>query len=96
MRSGVLPAQARAGFWELHGAPGSLTIDVDATLITSHSEKEQAAGNYKHGYGFHPLTAYADETREAVAMMLRPGNLDAHAYLGFVLIASRSRSFWTV
>ena len=43
-------------------------------LITAHSEKEQAAGNYKHGYGFHPLGAYADETREAFAMLLRPGN----------------------
>jgi hypothetical protein len=51
-----------------------LTIDVDATLITAHSEKEKAAGNYKHGYGFHPLGAYADETREAFVMMLRPGN----------------------
>lgn len=67
-------ARARARFWELDGAPRSLTIDVDATLITAHSEKEQAAGNYKHGYGFHPLGAYADETREALAMMLRPGN----------------------
>jgi hypothetical protein len=67
-------AKARARFWELHGAPERLTIDVDATLITAHSEKEQAAGNYKHGYGFHPLGAYADETREAFAMLLRPGN----------------------
>ena len=56
-------ARARARFWELHGAPESLTIDIDATLITAHSEKEQAAGNYKHGYGFHPLGAWADETR---------------------------------
>jgi hypothetical protein len=67
-------AKARARFWELHGAPERLTIDVDATLITAHSEKEKAAGNYKHGYGFHPLGAYADETREAFAMLLRPGN----------------------
>jgi len=67
-------ARARAQFWELHGAPGSLTIDVDATLVTAHSEKERAAGNYKHGYGFHPLGAYADETREALAILLRPGN----------------------
>ncbi len=66
--------RARERFWELHGAPGSLTIDVDATLITAHSEKEQAAGNDTHGYGFHPLGAYADETREALAIMLRPGN----------------------
>jgi Transposase DDE domain group 1 len=28
----------------------------------------------KHGYGFHPLHAYADETREALGAILRPGN----------------------
>ena len=67
-------ARARARFWELTGTPERLTIDLDATLINSHSEKEQASGNYKHGYGFHPLGAYADETREALAMILRPGN----------------------
>ncbi|MGZ6725579.1 MAG: IS1380 family transposase [Solirubrobacteraceae bacterium] len=74
----VAHARSRARFWELDGAPASLTIDVDATLITAHSEKEQAAGNYKHGYGFHPLGAYADETREALAMILRPGNAGAN------------------
>jgi hypothetical protein len=42
-------ARARERFWELHGAPERLTLDVDATLITAHSEKEQAAGNYKGG-----------------------------------------------
>ncbi len=67
-------ARSRERFWELHGAPERLTIDVDATLITAHSEKEQAAGNYKGGYGFHPLQAYADETREALGALLRPGN----------------------
>ena len=67
-------AHARARFWELHGAPERLTIDVDATLITAHSEKEKAAGNYKGGYGFHPLQAYLDETREGLGAVLRPGN----------------------
>ena len=66
-------ARARERFWELHGAPESLTIDVDATLITAHSEKERAAGNYKGGYGFHPMQAYLDETREALGGLLRPG-----------------------
>jgi hypothetical protein len=66
----VAHARARTRFWELRGAPERLTIDIDATLITAHSEKEQAAGNYKHGFGFHPLGAYADETREALAMLL--------------------------
>ena len=58
----------------MHGAPEQLTIDVDATLITTHSEKEKAAGNYKHGYGFHPLMSYADETRETLGGLLRAGN----------------------
>jgi hypothetical protein len=55
-----------------------LTIDIDATLICAHSEKEGAAGTYKGGYGFHPLHAYADETREALAAKLRPGNAGAN------------------
>jgi hypothetical protein len=71
-------ARARGQFWKLHGAPEQLTIDIDATLITAHSEKEGAAGNYKGGYGFHPLHAYADETREGLAVMLRPGNAGAN------------------
>ena len=83
-------ARARARFWELAGAPGRLTIDVDATLIAAHSEKEKAAGNYKHGYGFHPLGAYADETREALAMMLRPGNAGANTAADHVTVIDRS------
>jgi hypothetical protein len=71
-------ARARERFWELHGAPARLTIDVDATLITAHSEKEGAAGTYKGGYGFHPLAAYADQTREALGGLLRPGNAGAN------------------
>jgi hypothetical protein len=71
-------ARARERFWELHGTPERLTIDVDATLITAHSEKERAAGNYKGGYGFFPLQAYLDETHEALAGLLRAGNAGAN------------------
>jgi hypothetical protein len=58
-------ARARARVWRLTGAPKRLTIDLDATLVGSHSEKEGAAGNFKGGYGFHPMLAYADETSES-------------------------------
>jgi hypothetical protein len=48
-------ARARERFWELHGAPKRLTIDIDATLITAHSEKEKekekAAGNFTQHAG---------------------------------------------
>jgi hypothetical protein len=37
-----------------------------------------AAVNFKGGFGFHPLLAYLDESREALAAMLRPGNAGAH------------------
>jgi hypothetical protein len=67
-------ARARAQVWKLMGAPDRVTIDVDATLISSHSEKEGAAGTFKGGFGFHPLLAYCDETGEALAGILRPGN----------------------
>jgi hypothetical protein len=67
-------AKAREQVWKLTGAPERVTIDVDATLLTSHSDKEGAAGNFKGGYGFHPLLAYCDETGEALAGLLRPAN----------------------
>jgi hypothetical protein len=43
-------------------------------LLTCHSDKQGAAGNFEGGYGFHPMLAYCDETSEALAGMLRPGN----------------------
>ncbi len=70
--------RARAHVWELTGAPEHLTIDLDATLIGSHSEKEGAAGNFKGGYRFHPMLAYGDETSESLAGELRPGNTGAN------------------
>jgi Transposase DDE domain group 1 len=86
----VAHARARARFWELHGAPERLTINVDATLITAHSEKEQAAGNYKHGFGFHPLGAYVEETREVLAMLLRPGNAGSNTAADHVTVIDRA------
>jgi hypothetical protein len=71
-------AAARARVWELAGAPERVILDLDATLVSAHSDKEQAAGNYKHGFGFHPLLAYEATTKEALAGILRPGNAGAN------------------
>jgi len=83
-------ARARARFWKLHGAPTQLRIDVDATLITAHSEKERAAGNYKGGYGFHPLQSYLDETREALGGVLRPGNAGSNTAEDHKIVVDRA------
>lgn len=59
-------------------ADSPVVIDLDATLVTAHSEKERAAPTYKRGFGFHPLLGFIDHgpggTGESVAGMLRPGN----------------------
>ena len=67
-------AGARARVWDAGARPETITLNIDATLLTAHSGKELAAGNYKHGYGFHPLGCWLDETGEALAAILRPGN----------------------
>ncbi len=57
-------------------------VDVDATLLGAHSDKQLAAGTYKGGFGFHPLAAWldrGDHTGEALAVLLRPGNAGANS-----------------
>jgi len=83
-------ARARERVWELAGVPERLTIDLDATLIGAHSEKEGAAGNFKHGYGFHPMLAYGDETGEALAGELRPGNAGANTAADQIMVAEQA------
>ena len=80
-------ATARARAWALAGAHAPdhatdasrpLVIDVDATLVTAHSEKESAAPTFKRGFGFHPLWSFLDHgqdgTGEPLAFLLRAGN----------------------
>ena len=51
-----------------------VVLDVDATLVTAHSEKEQARATFKGGFGFHPIGVWCDNTTELLAISLRPGN----------------------
>jgi hypothetical protein len=51
-----------------------LVVRLDATLIEAASPKAQAAGTYKHGFGFHPMTAWCSNIGDSLAVMLRPGN----------------------
>jgi Transposase DDE domain group 1 len=77
-------AAARERAWALGGerAPGAdgslIPVDIDATIVLAHSEKEKAAPTWKKTYGFHPLTAFADHGAgaggEALAILLRAGN----------------------
>jgi len=77
-------AAARERAWALAGqdAPGAdgalVTVDLDATVVIAHSEKEQASGTWKGTFGFHPLAGFADHgaagNGEALAVQLRHGS----------------------
>ena len=77
-------AAARDRAWALAGdrAPGAggspILVDLDATIVLAHSEKQNAAPTWKKTFGFHPLAAFADHGAgaggEPLAIMLRPGN----------------------
>jgi len=67
-------ATARARVWAAEPPQGPMIWDFDSTLLNVHSEKEDAAPTYKHGFGFNPLAVWCDTTSEPLAAMLRPGN----------------------
>jgi Transposase DDE domain group 1 len=77
-------AAARQRAWDLAGeaAPGAggtlIPLDIDATIVTAYSEKDQATPTWKKSFGFHPLTVFADHgaagSGEPLAIVLRPGN----------------------
>ena len=84
---GSARAATRARAWKLAGAHAPdhdasadrpLIVDLDATLVTAHSEKELAAPTFKRGFGFHPLWAFVDHgqagTGEPLHCLLRKGN----------------------
>jgi DDE family transposase len=77
-------AAVRQRVWSLAGdhsrvgQVGQVVVDIDAALVTSHAEKEDAAPTWKKTFGHHPLLAFIDHgpagTGEPAAAMLRPGN----------------------
>ena len=80
-----------AGVWAAH----PLVIDVDATLVNVHSEKEGAAPTFKKGFGYHPLTAWIDHGTgqgggECAVIMLRPGNAGSNTATDHVEIIRRA------
>lgn len=77
-RIGAARAEARARAWRRGARPRLVEIDLDATLLVAHSDKDGAAGNWKGGFGFHPMLAYLDSSEQALAGLLRPGNAGAN------------------
>src|SRR5487761_2291761 len=86
----VAIAEVRAKVWNRSAATTGndpVTLDVDASLVTIHTEEKQGtAPTYKGGYGFHPLLVFSDQTGECLSGMLRPGNATANAVSDHVAV----------
>jgi Transposase DDE domain group 1 len=83
----ALPAATVAGAPLRDGAGVTvLVIDMDATIVICHSEKQQAAPTFKHTFGYHPLLAFCDNTGEALAGMLRRGNAGSNTAADHVAV----------
>jgi len=84
----------RAKVWRASSATtgtGPVVLDIDASLHQVHSEnKEEAAPNYKGGYGFHPIYCFADATGETLGVLLRPGNAGANTIADHVTVLDQA------
>jgi hypothetical protein len=86
-------AAARERVWQVAGAPvqdGHVVIDMDASLVTAHSDKQDATRTWKKGFGFHPLLSFIDHGGasggEPVAELLRPGKAGSNTAADHVTV----------
>jgi hypothetical protein len=83
--AGGLPA-SRAGGREVPG----LVIDIDASIVITHSEKENATPTWKKTFGYHPIFAFCDNTREALAGILRPGRAGSNTAADHIAVLDQA------
>jgi hypothetical protein len=82
-RPGGFPWVAVAGqVWQ-----GWIVLDVDASLVESHSDKEGAAPTYKkHIFGLHPIIVSVANTDEVLATLLRKGNAGSNTVSDHIVV----------
>jgi hypothetical protein len=84
---GGLPAATAAGAT----LPADLVVlDVDATIVLAHSEKEQATRTFKKTFGYHPIGVWCDNTGEMLAAALRPGNAGSNTTTDHIEVLGRA------
>jgi hypothetical protein len=96
-------AKARARVWALAGerapdhqarATDPVVIDLDATVVVAHSDKQDAAPTWKKTFGFHPLIASIDHgsggTGEVAAIMLRAGNTGSNTIRDHIAVTRQA------
>jgi hypothetical protein len=82
---GGLPAANAAG----QPIPG-LVLDLDASIVICHSEKESATRTWKKTFGYHPLFCFLDNTREALSGLLREGRAGSNTTADHITVLDRA------
>ena len=82
---GDLPQPAVAG-----RPVGGLVLDIDATIVICHSEKESATRTWKKTFGFHPLLCFLDNTGEALAGLLREGRAGSNTTTDHITVLDQA------
>lgn len=78
---GAFPRSRAAG----RVIPG-LVLDIDASIVICHSEKQEAAPTWKKTFGYHPIFCFLDNTGEALSALLRPGRAGSNTAADHVAV----------
>jgi len=81
---GGLPASRVAGT----DLGSTVVLDVDATIVVAHSEKENGAPTFKKTFGFHPLGVSCDNTSEFLGAQLRTGKAGSNTAADHITVLS--------
>lgn len=71
-------------------AVAGFVLDLDATIVLCHSDKESTAPTWKHSFGYHPLLCFLDGSGEALAALLRPGNAGSNTAADHITVLDRA------
>lgn len=82
---GGLPESTAAGL----PVPG-LTLDLDASIVLCHSEKESASHTWKKTFGYHPLFCFLDGAREALSGLLREGRAGSNTTADHITVLDQA------
>jgi hypothetical protein len=81
-------ASARERAWAAGAGPDGevMAVDLDATLVTTRADKQDAAPTFKRTYGHYPLLAMTGDCGEVLAGMLRAGNAGSNTAEDHVIV----------
>jgi hypothetical protein len=67
-----------------------LVLDIDATIVICHSDKESATRTWKKTFGFHPLLCFLDNTGEALSGLLREGRAGSNTTTDHITVLDQA------